>query len=71
LKWLDPNGTQPSKSIVLPNINATHFELKPTILQLLPTYYGKENENPYTHVDEFLDICSTFKFQTFLKSQLG
>jgi len=26
-----PNGTQPSKCIVLPNTNATHFELKPAI----------------------------------------
>jgi len=27
-----PNGTQPSKCIVLPNTNTTHFELKPVIL---------------------------------------
>ena len=60
-----PNGTQPSKCIVLPNTNATHFELKPVILLLLPTFYGKENENLYTHIDEFLNICSTFKFQNF------
>ena len=66
-----PNGTQPSKCIVLPNTNATHFELRPTILQFLPTFFDKEKENPYTHIDEFLDICSTFKFQTFLMSQLG
>jgi len=57
-----PNGTQPSKCILLPNTNAIHFELKSTILQLIPTFYGKKNENPYTHADEFLDICSTFKF---------
>ena len=65
-----PNGTQPSKCIVLPNTNATYFELKPAILQFLPTFYGKENENLYTHV-EFLDICSTFKFQSFLMTRLG
>jgi len=42
-----PNGTQPSKCIVLPNTHATHFELKQAILQLLPTFYGKKTENPY------------------------
>ena len=56
------NGTQPSMFIVLSNTNATHFELKHAILQLLPTFYVKKYENSYTHVDEFLDICSTFKF---------
>jgi len=41
------NGTQSSKCIVLPNTKATHFELKPVIIQLLPTFYGKKNENQF------------------------
>jgi len=61
-KRFTPNRGQPSKCIVLPNTNTTHFELKLAILQLLPTFYGKENENSYTRVDKFLDIYSTFKF---------
>ena len=51
--------------IVLPPTNATHFELKPRVIQLLPTFYGLEKEDPYYQVKEFLDICATFKFQNF------
>ena len=58
-KWHNP------LSVVLSNTNATHFEVKLIILQLLTTFFGKKNENLYTHVDEFLDICSIFKFQNF------
>ena len=54
--------TQPSKCIVLHNTSTTHLDLKPAILQLFSNFYGKKNENLYTHVNEFLDICSTFKF---------
>jgi len=41
-----PNETQPSECILL-NTNAIYFKLKPVILQLLPTFYSKKNENPY------------------------
>ena len=50
---------------MLPQTNASHFELKPAILQLLPSFYGLEREDPYMHVKEFLEICSTFRFQNF------
>ena len=51
--------------IILPPTQANHFELKPGVIQLLPTFYGLEKEDPYLHVKEFLDICATFKFQNF------
>ncbi|KAH9801427.1 hypothetical protein KPL71_001026 [Citrus sinensis] len=57
-------ANQPS-CIVLPQTTATHFELKPSVIQLLPSFYGLEREDPYLHINEFLDICSTFRFQNF------
>ena len=51
--------------ITLLPTQANHFELKPGVIQLLPTFYGLEKEDPYLHVKEFLDICATFKFQNF------
>ena len=51
--------------IVLPATTASHFELKPGVIQLLPSFYGLDKEDPYHHVKEFLDICSTFRFQNF------
>ena len=28
---------------------------------LLPTFNGMENENPYTHIQEFEEVCRNFK----------
>ena len=31
------------------------------IMPLLPTFHRMENENPYTHIKEFNDVCNTFQ----------
>ena len=35
------------------------FEIKHSLIQMLPSFYGLESENPFKHVDAFLEICST------------
>ena len=35
--------------------------VRPYLLPLLPTFHGMENENPYTHIREFEEVCTTFK----------
>ena len=35
--------------------------VRPYLVPLLPTYHGMENENPYTHIRDFEEICTTFK----------
>ena len=49
----------------LPATTIAHFELKPQIIHLLPTFYGLDREDPYMHVKDFLEICATCKFQNF------
>jgi hypothetical protein len=60
-----PVATNSHSCIVLPPTNATHFDLKPHVIQLLPSFHGLDHENPYGHVKKFKDICATFKFQNF------
>jgi hypothetical protein len=60
-----PVTTSSHLCIVLPPTNATYFDLKPHVIQLLPSFHGLDNENPYGHVKKFKDICATFKFQNF------
>ena len=60
-----PVTTSSHSCIMLPPTNATHFDLKPHIIQLLPSFHGLDHENPYEHVKKFKDICATFKFQYF------
>jgi hypothetical protein len=55
-------ATSSHSCIVLPPTNAIHFDLKPHVIQLLPSFYGLDHENPYGHVKKFKDMCGTFKF---------
>ena len=35
--------------------------VRPYLVPLLPTFHGMENENPYTHIRDFEEVCTTFK----------
>nr|GEV06663.1 reverse transcriptase domain-containing protein [Tanacetum cinerariifolium] len=52
------------EDIVIPEINAVHFEIKMNLLQLVQAnpYHGFERENPHTHINNFKRITSTLKF---------
>nr|GEX88407.1 hypothetical protein [Tanacetum cinerariifolium] len=53
------------EAIVIPEINADHFEIKTNLLQLVQEnpYHGFERENPLTHINNFKRINSTLKFR--------
>ena len=35
--------------------------VRPYLVPLLPTFHGMENENPYIHIRDFEEVCTTFK----------
>ena len=39
---------------------ADDVAVRPYLVPLLPTYHGMENENPYTHLRDFEEVCTTF-----------
>ena len=39
--------------------------MRPYLVPLLPTFHGMENENPYTHIQDFEEVCTTFKEGAF------
>ncbi|GJX90476.1 hypothetical protein Tco_0343802 [Tanacetum coccineum] len=53
------------EAIVLPKINADHFEIKTNLLQLVQAnpFHGLENENPHAHINSFKRITSTPRFR--------
>ncbi|GJY09920.1 reverse transcriptase domain-containing protein [Tanacetum coccineum] len=53
------------EAIVLPEINADHFEIKTNLLQLVQAnpFHGYERENPYAHTNSFKRITSTLRFR--------
>ncbi|CAN6477157.1 unnamed protein product [Victoria cruziana] len=46
---------------MIPQIGAAHYEIKASTINMLPSFHGLESEDPYHHIDEFLDICATVK----------
>ena len=40
---------------------AEEVAVKPYLVPLLPIFHGMENENPYNHIREFEEVCTTFK----------
>ncbi|CAN6465226.1 unnamed protein product [Victoria cruziana] len=39
-----------------PLVGANHYEIN-----MLPSFHGLTSEDPYHHLDEFLDVCATVK----------
>jgi len=48
---MNPTRTSAPSCIVFPP-DAFHFNFKPGIIQLLPTFHGLELENPYLHLTD-------------------
>ncbi|GJX00839.1 reverse transcriptase domain-containing protein [Tanacetum coccineum] len=53
------------EAIVLPEINADHFEIKTNLLQLVQgnPFHGFQRENPHAHINSFKRITSTLRFR--------
>ena len=69
-EYFIPQSYNSSLCIQLPNIPVTHYEIKPSTIQMLPSFYGNTNEDPYRHLDEFFEICSTVQIQDFIEDAL-
>jgi hypothetical protein len=65
-----PTTYTPSSSLQLPNITAAHYEIKPSIIEMLPSFYGLNNEDSYKHLDEFFEICLTMRLQNISEDAL-
>ena len=45
-------------SCIVPSIE--DVVVRPYLVSLFPTFHGMENENSYTHIREFEEVCTTF-----------
>ena len=55
---MHPTRTWTPPSIVFPP-DASCFNFKPGIIQLLPTFHGFKSQNPYLHLREFEEVYDT------------
>ncbi|KAL3849579.1 hypothetical protein ACJIZ3_011461 [Penstemon smallii] len=60
-------------SIVRPEIEAAHFEVKPVMLNLINSsaiFSGLAMEDPHAHLKNFMEICDSFKLNGVTADQL-
>ncbi|CAN6454695.1 unnamed protein product [Victoria cruziana] len=53
-----------------PLVGAHQYEIKASTINMLPSFYGLASEDPYRHLDEFLDVCATVKIHNVEDSAL-
>ncbi|CAN6465339.1 unnamed protein product [Victoria cruziana] len=44
-----------------PLVGPNQYEIKAATINMLPSFHGLANEDPYRHLDLFLDVCATVK----------
>ena len=69
-EYLTPFIYTSTSCIYIPNTGVNHYDIKSSVIQLLPSFYGLTNKDPYKHLDEFLEVCSIVKIQNFSKDAL-
>ena len=65
-----PMGYASPSCIQLPTMQAAQYEIKPSTINLLPSFYSSNNEDLYSHIDDFPDICSTMRINNFSSEAL-
>jgi len=50
--YMNPTRTSAPSCIIFPS-DASYFNFKPNIIQLLPSFHGSNLENSYLHLREF------------------
>ena len=63
--YFSPLANLSTSCIKYLNVFVMSFELKRSVLNCLPTFYGLENEDPYNHLINFHAVCQTFKYEKF------
>jgi hypothetical protein len=61
---INPTRTSAPSCIVFPP-NSSHFNFKPDIIQLLPSFHGLDLENLYLHLREFEEVCNTYDYSNY------
>ena len=67
--YFSPLANLSTSCIRYPNIAVRSFELKPSVLNCLTTFYDLENEDLYNYLNDFHAICqllNTRIFQTIM-----
>ena len=48
-----PSENASPSCIQLPAVPTAQYKIKPSTINLIPSFYGLNNEDPYNHIDDF------------------
>jgi hypothetical protein len=65
-----PTTFEVPSCIQFPDVAANQFEIKSSTINLLNSFHGLPNEDPYRHLDYFLSVCSTIRVPQFTEDDL-
>ncbi|XP_058202597.1 uncharacterized protein LOC131317035 [Rhododendron vialii] len=65
-----PNEYESTSCIVMPTVRANQYEIRPGTLQMLPSFYGKPNEDPYDNLNQFMETSKIICIRDFDKDAL-
>ena len=68
-RMANPDVNQQPLCIEFPNVEV-NFELKSSLIHLLPTFRGLAREDPHKHLKEFHVVCSNMKLQRVSVEQI-
>jgi hypothetical protein len=57
--YMNPTRTS-ARSCIVFSPDASHFNFKSGIIQLLPSFHGLDLENPYLHLRESEEVCNIY-----------
>ena len=68
--YMNPTRTIVRSCIFFPP-DACRFNFKPDIIQLLLSFHGLDLENPYLHLREFEEVCTTYNDSNCSMNTIG
>lgn len=70
VEYFIPNEYESTSCIVMPAVRANQYEIRPGTLHMLPSFYGKPNEDPYDHLNQFMEMSKIICIRDFDKDAL-
>ncbi|CAN6483599.1 unnamed protein product [Victoria cruziana] len=60
-EYFIPSEYDQRTAAMRPDIGASQYEIKASVIDILSNFHGIENDDPYRHIDEFLDVFTTVR----------
>ncbi|KAL6582327.1 hypothetical protein OROMI_006341 [Orobanche minor] len=64
-EFMNPPSLSVQTSVIYPPFGVDNFQIRPDVINLFSnnnSFYGRTDENPYLHINRFVEVCGNFKY---------